>query len=336
MTYDALIRDLQAGHYPPVLLLCGEENYYIDQACTYVEQHALDEMAREFDQTVVYGKDLSGADISPVIGQARGFAMMGGNKVVIVKEAQTVKKWDALATYLENPQPSTILVLCYKYGNVDKRLNLWKNFEKKGGVIMQSDKMRDYQVAGWIADYLKEQKLEADARVAQLLADYIGNDLTAIVSALKKLIDGRPEGVTKIDANLVERNIGISKDFNVFELQDALIKGNVYKANQITQYFATSKDHPMVKELGILFSFFQNLMIYHYLPDKSDRAVAPTLGINPFFVKDYAAAAKRYNAMKTFRIIGYFREIDARLKGINNPSAKDEDLWKELIYKILH
>jgi len=336
MTYDALIRDLQAGHYPPVLLLCGEENYYIDQACTYVEQHALDEMAREFDQTVVYGKDLSGADISPVIGQARGFAMMGGNKVVIVKEAQTVKKWDALATYLENPQPSTILVLCYKYGNVDKRLNLWKNFEKKGGVIMQSDKMRDYQVAGWIADYLKEQKLEADARVAQLLADYIGNDLTAIVSALKKLIDGRPKGVTKIDANLVERNIGISKDFNVFELQDALIKGNVYKANQITQYFATSKDHPMVKELGILFSFFQNLMIYHYLPDKSDRAVAPTLGINPFFVKDYAAAAKRYNAMKTFRIIGYFREIDARLKGINNPSAKDEDLWKELIYKILH
>jgi len=336
MNYDALIREFQGDKYAPVILLCGEENYYIDEACAYIENHALDEMAREFDQTVVYGKDLSGADIAPVVGQARGFAMMGGRKVIIVKEAQTVKKWDALALYMDNPQPTTVLVICHKYGNVDKRLNLWKNFEKKGGVVMQSDKMRDYQVAGWITNYLKEHQLEADAKVAQLLADYLGNDLTAIVGALKKLIDGRPEGVTKIDAGLVERNIGLSKDFNVFELQDALVKGDVKKANQITQYFASSKDHPMVKELGILFGFFQNLMIYHYLPDKSDRAVAPALGINPFFVKDYAMAANRFNQMKTFRIIGYFRETDARLKGINNPSAKDEDLWKELIYRILH
>jgi len=336
MNYDALIKDFQADRYAPVILLCGEENYYIDEACSYIETHALDEMAREFDQTVVYGKDLTGADITPVIDQARGYAMMGGRKVVIVKEAQVVKKWDALALYMDNIQPSTVLVLCYKYGNVDKRLNIWKNFEKKGGVIMQSDKIRDYQVAGWITAYLQEHRLEADARVAQLLADYLGNDLTAIVGALTKLVDGRPDGVTKIDAALVERNIGISKDFNVFELQDALIKGNVYKAYQIVQYFASSKDHPMVKELGILFAFFQNLMLYHYLPDKSDRAVATALGINPFFVKDYAAAAKRYKAMKTFQIIGYFRETDARLKGINNPSAKDDDLWKELIYKILH
>jgi len=336
MNYDALIKDFQADRYAPVILLCGEENYYIDEACSYIETHALDEMAREFDQTVVYGKDLTGADITPVIDQARGYAMMGGRKVVIVKEAQVVKKWDALALYMDNIQPSTVLVLCYKYGNVDKRLNIWKNFEKKGGVIMQSDKIRDYQVAGWITAYLQEHCLEADARVAQLLADYLGNDLTAIVGALTKLVDGRPDGVTKIDAALVERNIGISKDFNVFELQDALIKGNVYKAYQIVQYFASSKDHPMVKELGILFAFFQNLMLYHYLPDKSDRAVATALGINPFFVKDYAAAAKRYKAMKTFQIIGYFRETDARLKGINNPSAKDDDLWKELIYKILH
>lgn len=336
MTYEALIRDFAADHYAPVILLCGEENYYIDQACAYVEAHALDEMAREFDQTVVYGKDLPGADIAPVVSQARGFAMMGGRKVVVVKEAQTVKKWDALALYMDNPQPTTVLVLCYKYGNVDKRLSVWKQFDKKGGVVMQSDKMRDYQVPAWITTYLQAHQLQADPKVAQLLADYLGNDLTAIVGALNKLVDGRPEGVTTIDAALVERNIGISKDFNVFELQDALVKGNVFKANQITQYFATSKDHPMVKELGILFTFFQNLMLYHYLPDKSDRAVASALGINPYFVKDYAAAAKRYNAMKVFRIIGYFRETDARLKGINNPSAKDEDLWKELIYKILH
>ena len=139
-----------------------------------------------------------------------------------------------------------------------------------------------------------------------------------------------------INAALVERNIGISKDFNVFELQDALIKGDVVKANRITQYFASAKEHPMVKELGILYGFFANLMIYHYLPDKSDRVAASALGVSPFFVKDYAAAARRFSAGKTFAIIGYFREIDARLKGINNPSAKDADLWKELIYKILH
>ena len=168
------------------------------------------------------------------------------------------------------------------------------------------------------------------------MADSIGADLTQIVGALQKLIDGRPEGVKVIDTALVERNIGISKDFNVFELQEALIKGDVVKANRITQYFASSKDHPMVKELGILYGFFANLMIYHYLPDKSDRAAASALGISPYFVKDYAAAAKRYSAGKTFSIIGYFRDTDARLKGINNPSAKDADLWKELIYKILH
>ncbi len=336
MKYEELIKQFQSDQYPPVLLLCGEESYYIDQASDYVEQHALDEMAREFDQTIVYGKDLPGADISPVIGQARGFAMMGGRKVIIVKEAQTIKKWDALALYLDNPQPSSVVVICYKYGNPDKRLNVWKNLEKKGGVIMQSDRLRDHQVAGWITNYLSQNNLQADPKVAQLLADYLGNDLTAIVGAMRKLIDGRPDGDNKIDAVLVERNVGISKDFNVFELQDALIRGDVLKANRITSYFATSKDHPMVKELGVLFGFFQNLMLYHYLPDKSERAVSAALGINPFFVKDFAAAAKRYNAMKTFRIIGYFRETDARLKGINNPSAKDDDLWKELIYKILH
>ena len=179
-------------------------------------------------------------------------------------------------------------------------------------------------------------EVRIDDKVAKILADSLGTDLTKIVGALQKLVDGRPEGVKVIDADLVERNVGISKDFNAFELQTALVEGNVVKANRIAQYFATSKDHPMIKELGILYGFFANLMIYHYLPDKSDRVAAPILGISPYFVKDYAAAARRFSAGKTFAIIGYFRDIDARLKGINNPSAKDADLWKELIYKILH
>ena len=346
MKYDEVMIGLKQGKYAPAYMLCGKESYYIDLVANYIENNVLDEMAREFDQTIIYGKDLSGGDVSAVIGAARGFAMMGGYKVIIVKEAQNIKKWEALAMYMDNPQPSTILVFCYKYGSPDKRLNLFKNWEKKGGVLMESEQLRDYQVEKWIRDYVAdeanrrkakgEEAIRIDEKVAKILADSIGNDLTQIVGALQKLIDGRPEGVNVIDAALVERNIGISKDFNVFELQDALIKGDVVKANRITQYFASSKDHPMVKELGILYGFFANLMIYHYLPDKSDRVAASALGVSPYFVKDYAAAAKRYSAGKTFAIIGYFREIDARSKGINNPSAKDADLWKELIYKILH
>ena len=344
--YEEVMIGLKQGKYAPAYMLCGKESYYIDLVANYIEQNVLDEMAREFDQTIIYGKDLSGGDVSAVIGAARGFAMMGGYKVIIVKEAQHIKKWEALALYMDNPQPSTILVFCYKYGSPDKRLALFKNWEKKGGVLMESEQLRDYQVEKWIRDYVAdeanrrkakgEEEIRIDEKVAKILADSIGTDLTQIVGALQKLIDGRPEGVKVIDAALVERNIGISKDFNVFELQDALIKGDVVKANRITQYFATSKDHPMVKELGILYGFFANLMIFHYLPDKSDRVAASALGVSPYFVKDYAAAAKRYSAGKTFAIIGYFREIDARMKGINNPSAKDADLWKELIYKIMH
>ena len=175
-----------------------------------------------------------------------------------------------------------------------------------------------------------------DPRVAPLLANAIGTDLSAIVGALQKLLDGRPEGVNTIDVALVERNIGISKDYNIMEMQAALIRGDVVHANRIAQYFASSKDHPMIRELAPLFTFFSNLLMYHYMPDKSQANVAKELGINPYFVKDYATAAKRYSAGKTFLIIGYLRDTDARLKGINNPSAKDADLWKELIYKIMH
>jgi len=348
-TYEQITKSLSAGQYAPVYLLCGEEPYYIDQVSDWIEANVLDEAAKAFDMMVVYGRDLQGADIAPAIGAARGFAMMGGQKVVIVKEAQTIKNWEALSLYLDNPQPSTLLVICYKYGTPDKRSAWWKKADQKGAVMV-SEKLRDYKVEEWIRNYLNErltsnsasgltsnsEAVSIDPKVPKLLADYLGADLSAIVSAVDKLLLGRQEGQNVIDAALVERNIGISKDFNVFELQSALIRGDVAKANQITQYFASSKDHPMVKELGILYNFFANLMIYHYLPDKSDRVAAPALGVNPFFVKDYAAAAKRFPAGKTFKIISYFRETDARLKGINNPSTKEDGLWKELIYKILH
>ncbi len=321
--------------------MCGEVPYYTDRVYDYLSTHVLDEMAREFDQQVVYGRDLQAADISPVIGAARGFAMMGGRKVVIVREAQAVKKWDALGAYLENMMPQTVLVICYN-GKPDKRQGVWKKAAEHPQVVwLQSDKLRDYEVERWINVYIADfrnqhPEVTIDPRVAPILADHLGTDLSAIAGALQKLMDGRPEGVNTIDAALVERNIGISKDYNIMELQAALIRGDVVRANKIAQYFASSKDHPMIREMAPLFTFFSNLLMYHYLPDKSQANAARELGINPYFVKDYATAAQRFPAGKAFLIVGYLRDTDARLKGINNPSAKDADLWKELIYKILH
>lgn len=345
MTYEELMIKLRQDQYAPVIVLSGEEPYYIDAVSDYIEQNALDAASQAFDQVVLYGRDLPSADIAYAISQARGFSMMGGRKVVIVKEAQAVKRWDALGLYLSNPQATSVLVIACK-GKLDGRIALWKDVEKKGGVMLKSEKLRDDKVAAWITSYIAKRneelraqgdEISIDPRVAELLAASIGADLNSIVGAIQKLIDGRPAGTHVIDAALVERNVGISKDYNVFELQKALITGDVVSANRITQYFATSKDHPMVKELGMLYTFFANLMLYHYIPNKAnDRMVASILGVNPYFVRDYAAAARRYNAMKTMRIIGYFRETDARSKGMNNNTAKDGDLWKELIYKILH
>ncbi len=341
LTFDQIMTQLRAGKYAPMYMLYGEEPYYIDKVSDFIEENVLDPMAREFDQTILYGKDYE-RDLKPILSAARGFAMMGGKRVIIVKEAQNIRSWEPLNNYLEQVVESTILVFCYKYGKPDKRLSLWKNFEKAGGVMMESAKLRDYQVQKWILDYVREYnqskgaEVRIDEKVVVLLAESLGNDLQTIVNQLQKVIDGRPEGVNVIDAALVERNVGISKDFNIFELQEAMIAGDVVKVNRITQYFAQSKDHPIQRELIVLFGFFANLLLYHYLPDKNERTVASTLGINPFLVKNYAAAARRFTAGKTFHIIAYIRDVDARSKGINNPSANDAALWQELIFKIMH
>ena len=339
--YNDIMSALRAGTYAPIYILCGDEPYYTNQVYEFIASNALDDMAREFDQQVVYGRDLQGADIAPIISAARGYAMMGGRKVVIVREAQAIKKWEALEAYLQAIMPQTVLVICYN-GKPDKRQNVWKSVMEHPQVVwLQSDKLRDYEVERWITGYIADFKKEhpevtIDPKIVPILADHLGTDLSAIVGAMQKLLDGRPEGVNTIDAALVERNIGISKDYNIMELQAALIRGDVVKANRIAQYFGSSKDHPMIREMAPLFTFFSNLLMYHYLPTKAPAIVAKELGINPYFVKDYEMAAKRYPAGKTFLIVGYLRDTDARLKGINNPSAKDPDLWKELIYKIMH
>lgn len=331
MTPAQILSDLKKGKFAPVYLLMGEEPYYIDLISDYIEEHALDAASRDFDQIVVYGKDTT---LREVIQTARRFPMFGERQVVIVKEAQHLGSFDDLNYYLQQPQKSTILVFCYKYGSLDKRLKLLKEIEKTG-VLMESAKIRDYQVVGWITDYVRQHKLDIDSKAVALLAEYLGTDLSKIINELNKLIIGC--GGKTITAELVESNVGISKDYNVFELQNALIKRDVLKANRIIRYFAANpKNNPLVMVLAQMFKFFSNLMIYHYLGDKQESSVAVALKISPFFVRDYKEAAQSFNARRTMNAISYIREAAARQNGVDVYQMNDEDILKELIFKILH
>ncbi|MDR1585623.1 MAG: DNA polymerase III subunit delta [Prevotellaceae bacterium] len=332
ITYEQILSDLKQKQYAPVYLLTGEEAYYIDLISDFIQNNVLDEMEREFNLTVLYGKD---TDISSVINAAKRYPMMSNYQVVIVKEAQHIKAWDNLAYYLQKPLNSTILVLCYKYGVPDKRKK-WVLDIDKAGVVFESQKLRDYETAGWIAQYAKSKNIQLDEKATALLAEFLGSDLSKIANELNKLALTIAAG-TRITPDIIEKNIGISKDYNVFELQAALINRDVLKANRIIRYFADNKkNNPLVLVLGQLFNFFSNLMLYHYLNDKSQMTVASELKINPYFVKDYAKAARIFGAWKTMNIISHIRETDARSKGVENSGADDGDLMKELIYRILH
>ena len=332
-TEKQIITDVKKGKISPVYLLTGEENYSIDTLSDFFEHEVVPEENQCFDQIVVYGRDV---EMGAIIDIAKQYPTMptSTHRLILVKEAQNIQDWTLLPIYLEHPSNTSVIVFCYRHKKMDKRTQAYKAIAAKG-TVFEKARLYDDKVPEWIINHSEEKGYHISQQSAALLAEALGNDLGKIANEMSKVFISLPQGGT-VTNDIIERNIGISKDYNVFELQSALIQGNILKANRITRYFADSKDHPMVKELGILFTFFANLMIYHYLQDKNDHAVASVLGVPPFFVKDYAMAAKRYNAGKTFRIIGYFRETDARLKGINNPSAKESDLWKELIYKILH
>ena len=311
----------------------GEEPYYIDILSDYIQYQVLDESQSEFDMSVMYGKD---TDITSVINAAKRFPMMSPFQVIIVKEAQHIKDLDKLQFYLSNMSKSTILVLCYKYGTVDGRKK-WVAELKKKGVLFESKKLRDYEMIPWISKYAKSKNLQVDDKAMAMLSDFLGTDLSRVANELDKLCITMPAGSNRITPDLVEKNIGISKDFNVFELQDALLRKDVLKANRIINYFADNKKaNPIQMVLAQLFSFFSNLMIFHYLPVKSAEAAALEFKIHPFIARNYLLAAKSYNAWKTMNIIAYIRETDARSKGIDNVSAVEGDLLKELIFKILH
>ena len=331
--FQNVLLSLKQKNYKPVYFLMGEEPYYIDILSDYILNNVLDESEKAFNQTVLYGNDV---DMKAVINTAKRFPMMSLYQVVMVKEAQNISNMDDLYYYLQKPQPSTILVFCYKYKKMDGRKKFMQEIEKIG-IIYESNKIRDYQVPAFIVNYLREKGLKIETKASQILADYLGTNLGNVVNELEKLLIGKPADMNTITPDLVEKNVGISKDFNNFELLDALRTRNILKANQIVFYFEQNpKSNPLASTLMAFFNFFANLMTYYYIPDKTQDNVSKILGINPYFVKDYQVASKNFKGWKTMEIISLLRTYDAKSKGVENSSASDGELLKELVYKILH
>jgi DNA polymerase III subunit delta len=348
---NQILLDLKRKIFKPVYFLCGEEAYYIDVISDYIENNALDEADRSFNQTVVYGKE---SDLTSIIGLAKQFPMMGDYNVVIVKEAQNLKELNKsagddeggstskntggaaqLLHYVNNPQSTTILVFCYKYKSIDKRSALAKAIQKQA-VFLETSKLYDNQLPDWITNYVTEKGYKVNPKASFLMAEFLGNDLSKIVNEVDKLIINIPAG-TEITADLVQDNIGISKDYNIFELQDALAKKDILKANRIINYFAANeKEHPLVMTLSSLYGYYSKILKFHFLPDKSKFAAAQALGVNPFFVDGYAKAASNYSTGKLKNIFGYLKETDLKSKGVDNSSVTHGELMKELVFKILH
>jgi DNA polymerase-3 subunit delta len=332
-SYRTLLDALRRREFAPIYYLMGEESYYIDKISDFIEDHILNEDEKAFNQTIFYGKDSS---IGAIINAAKQFPMGAPLQVIIVKEAQQLKNIDELQFYLKQPLPTTLLVFCHKNGKLDRRIKIAGEIEKKG-VLFTSDKIYDDQVPKWITDYLAEKKIAITAKAAEMLSEFLGNDLSRIANELEKLIITKPATLPSITPEMVEKNIGISKDFNNFELVKALTNNDILKSNRIIRYFSTNeRANPISVTLVVLFNFFSNLLVYHTLPDKSNEIVAKALGINAYFVKDYAMSARRFSIAKTEQIISLLRNYDAQSKGVNNVSAESGELLKELIYKILH
>jgi DNA polymerase III subunit delta len=333
VTYDEIIADLRNKIYKPVYFLAGEESYYIDLITNYIEEKVLPEAEKSFNQIILYGEETT---VPAIIETARRYPMMSNHQVIIIKEAQSLKKIDDLAIYVENPLQSTILVFNYKYKVLDKRTKLYKLIDSKA-VYFESNKLRDYQVPAWIDRYLMLKGIKADPSASAMLTEYLGTDLHKIVNELDKLLITLPAGKPVITTALIENNIGISKDFNNFELQKAVGEKNILKANMIAHYFADNpKDNPITLTISSLFSYFTKVLTYHAITDKSRNNVAAVLKINPFFVKDYETAASKYSARKTVEIVGLLRTYDMKTKGFGDLSSTPGDLLKELLYKILH
>lgn len=334
LIFDEIIRELNAGNYYPIYYLMGEESYFIDKIADYITDNILTEEEKEFNLRVVYGMD---TDISTVINSAKRYPMMSKYQIVVVKEAQSLKNVDELVFYLQKPQNSTILVLCHKHGLLDKRKKLSAEIEKKG-ILFESKKIKEAQLPVFISSYLKQRSVDIEPKAGTMLADFVGTDLSRLTGELEKLIITLPSGQSRVTPDLIEKNIGISKDYNTFELRNALLEKDVLKANKIIKYFEENpKTNPIQMTLSLLFSFFSNLMLAYYAPEKSEQGVAGMLGLRtPWQAKDYISAMRKFSGVKVMEIIGEIRYADAKSKGVGNISMSDGDILRELVFKILH
>ena len=333
MTFEEIFRQLNKKSYSPIYFLMGEEPYFIDRITEHIADHVLTEEEKTFNQMILYGGD---TDVPTVINTARRFPMMASRQVVIVREAQNLDKIEDLIHYVENPLKSTLLVINYKYKKLDKRKKLFKALEKNS-ILFESRRLYNDKIPPWINSYLLSRGKKIEPKAAVILTEYLGNDLGKIANELEKLIIVLKSEQDIITAADIERNIGISKDYNNFELNNALAQRNVLKANRIVQYFgANQKNHPLALTITSIYFFFSRVLRYHFLPDKSSRNVASALKIEPFFIREYETAARNYTTAKTVRVISLLREYDLKSKGFCNVSAVPGELLKELIYKIIH
>lgn len=333
-TYESIFSELKKGVFYPVYYFMGEESFYIDQLTDYIAEHALPEEERGFNQIVFYGLDTS---MDVVINAARSYPMMSERQVIIVKEAQLIKNTDALSSYLKHPQSATILVFAHKNGSLDKRKKIAAELER-AGVLLEFKKIKDEQLPKFAYDYIKNKGLAADAKAVQMLCEFIGADLSRLVSEIDKLSLVLSHGDMRITPEVVEDNIGISKEYNNFELQKALIVKDVYKANKIVNYFAcNSKKNPIQLILSFLFGFFSNVMMSYYAPDKSERRIAEFLGLKSMWgVNDYITAMKNYKAVHVMEILHQIRLADAKSKGVDVVTVSNGEIMRELLFFILH
>lgn len=334
ITYEEIVRNLKNRVYSPVYFLMGEEDYYIDRISDYIMDTVLSEVEKEFNLTVLYGAD---TDMAGVINAAKRYPMMSEHQVIVVKEAQGLKGMEDLVYYLQKPLLSTILVFCYKHGTLDRRKKITAEIEK-AGVLFESKKLKDTQLPGFISSFLKRKKVEIEPKASEMIAEFVGTDLNRLAGELEKLIITLPPGAARITPEQIERNIGISKDYNNFELRSALIEKDVLKVNRIVKYFNDNpKNNPLQLTLAVLFNFFSNLMLAYYAPEKTEQGIAAQLGLrSPWQSREYMAAMRRYKGIKVMQIIEAIRTCDAKSKGIDNSSMSDGDLLKELVYVILH
>ena len=336
VTFDSIMSELRGGTYSPVYYLMGDEPYYIDQISDYIAEHALQPEERDFNQTVLFGSDVTA---STVVDTARRYPMMAERQVVIVKEAGAIRQTDALEKYMKQPMKTTILVICHKNGKIDGRKKEYVKAVQQAGILFESTKMKEYLLPAFIERYLRERQVAIDPKSTQLIAEAIGADLTRLTSELEKVLISLPPEDRRITPQVVEDQIGVSKDFNGFELRDAIVNKNVFKANQIINYFDKNpKAGSIYSFLPLLFAYFQNLMIAHYCPQKqSQEAVAAWLDMkSPWAAKEYMNGLRNYTARKTMEIISKLREIDGKSKGLDNPNTPQGELMKELIFYILH